>query len=532
MQANIAPSEGYEKLELYFSCMKLPDKDVMSKSDPFISCKVNTRGQTQQIPLGQTETLRNNLNPQFQRPITVNYFFESVQNLFIECRDDDGGGSSEILGTATCTISQILMSPSEGLTLPLVNSFNKDGAKVTIRYIKIGETKKNYSFKIRCSNVKDIEIFSKSDPFLRIYRPSPSYENGTNPESIPQGGWIQIHETEYYQDNLNPTFLPFSINGAQMNRGVGIMVNRWEIWDHSHRGKHELIGWVHVSTNEILNGKRSLETKDKKGKFAGTILFDDIREVQQFPITDYIKLGLNLNLTIGVDFTGSNGVQKSPTSLHYMGNNLNQYQNAIMEVGMVVIDYDYDKMVPAYGFGAKLPGTSQANFCFPLNGNPQNPFTQSYQGVLQAYNHILPSLEFAGPTNFAPIINETVKAVKAGFQQNKMVYSILMILTDGLISDFRETTRAIVEASSLPMSIIIIGVGNEQFDQMDQLDSDKGMLKDDCGRFATRDIVQFVPFRDYAHNPPQLAAAVLQELPKQIDQFYQGIGIVPKTEYK
>ena len=532
MQATGNVSEGYEKLELYFSCLRLPDKDVMSKSDPFVSLKLQNRGAPQTMNAGQTETVRDNLNPQFKKAITVNYFFETVQTLLLEVRDDDGQGDSEVLGTATCTLSQVLMSPPEGLTLPLVNRFGKD-SKIMIRYIKIGETNKNYFFKIRCTKVKDVEFFSKSDPFLRIYRPSPSYESGANPEAIPIAGWIQIHETEFYKDNLNPVFNPFSINGAQFNRSVGTMPNRWEIWDWSSRGKHELIGWVHISISEIMGGKRLVETKDKKGKFAGNILFDEIREVQQFPISDYIKMGLNLNLTIGVDFTGSNGIQKSSSSLHFMGTSPNQYQGAIMEVGMVIMDYDYDKMIPAYGFGAKLPGTNQANFCFPLNGNSQNPFLQSYQGVLQAYNQILPTLEFAGPTNFSPIIEESIKAVRAGFQQNKMIYSILMILTDGLISDFQETCKAIVDASSLPISIIIIGVGREDFSQMDRLDADQGPLRDNYGRAAARDCVQFVPFRDYAHNPPMLAAAVLQELPKQVDQFYQSIGIIPKTaQYK
>ena len=42
------------------------------------------------------------------------------------------------------------------------------------------------------------------------------------------------------------------------------------------------------------------------------------------------------------------------------------------------------------------------------------------------------------------------------FLQN---YFVLLILTDGVISDFHLTRDAIVAASHLPMSIIIVGVG-------------------------------------------------------------------------
>ena len=46
------------------------------------------------------------------------------------------------------------------------------------------------------------------------------------------------------------------------------------------------------------------------------------------------------------------------------------------------------------------------------------------------------------------------------------------MLTDGAISDMDNTKRAIIAASSLPMSIIIVGVGRADFSAMDLLDAD------------------------------------------------------------
>ena len=48
------------------------------------------------------------------------------------------------------------------------------------------------------------------------------------------------------------------------------------------------------------------------------------------------------------------------------------------------------------------------------------------------------------------------------------------MLTDGAISDMVATKRAIIAASTLPMSIIIVGVGGANFDAMDELDCDEG----------------------------------------------------------
>ncbi len=49
------------------------------------------------------------------------------------------------------------------------------------------------------------------------------------------------------------------------------------------------------------------------------------------------------------------------------------------------------------------------------------------------------------------------------------------MLTDGAISDMADTKRAIIAASRLPMSIIIVGVGGANFSAMDELDSDDAM---------------------------------------------------------
>lgn len=64
------------------------------------------------------------------------------------------------------------------------------------------------------------------------------------------------------------------------------------------------------------------------------------------------------------------------------------------------------------------------------------------------------------------------------------------------------------KASGLPMSIIIVGVGKEGFEAMDELDGDDGRLSA-RGRYVQRDIVQFVPFSKYAGPQAQAALAAV-----------------------
>lgn len=76
------------------------------------------------------------------------------------------------------------------------------------------------------------------------------------------------------------------------------------------------------------------------------------------------------------------------------------------------------------------------------------------------------------------------------------LYYIFVIITDGCIHDMKETIKIVVDMSYLPVSIIIIGIGDENFKSMEVLDADQDTLKDYLGRTAARDIVQFVPVDD------------------------------------
>lgn len=142
-------------------------------------------------------------------------------------------------------------------------------------------------------------------------------------------------------------------------------------------------------------------------------------------------------------------------------------------------------------------------------------------------------VQLYGPTNFSPVINNTIEIAKQ-FQDGKH-YFVLLIVTDGVISDMHQTINAIINASKLPISIIIVGVGNADFEAMDVLDADDKRLGVD-GRYAERDIVQFVPLNQFLANNGQskfvrsqadLAKAVLAEIPAQMTGFMKSKGYVP-----
>ena len=135
--------------------------------------------------------------------------------------------------------------------------------------------------------------------------------------------------------------------------------------------------------------------------------------------------------------------------------------------------------------------------------------------MIEAYKNALKNVNLYGPTNFAPII-ELVNdmAESENVSQLNQKYQILLIITDGIINDMQKTIDQIVRGSRLPLSIIIVGVGSDDFESMDILDADEVPLYSmRYKKNMEADIVQFVPFREFKNNPAELAKQTLEEVP-------------------
>jgi len=170
---------------------------------------------------------------------------------------------------------------------------------------------------------------------------------------------------------------------------------------------------------------------------------------------------------------------------------------------------------------------------FFVNMDATNPYCAGLDGVITAYGYCLSQIQLYGPTNFSPVINHVARIANTTLDGSK--YHILLILTDGIITDMNDTKEAIINASGLPISIIIIGVGQADFAAMEELDGDVVRLQS-RGRYAERDIVQFVAFRDFEDalktldfpmTQAKLAKAVLAEVPQQFLSYMKKRGVRP-----
>ncbi|XP_072234243.1 copine-3 isoform X1 [Leuresthes tenuis] len=519
------------KVELTVSCENLLDKDIGSKSDPLCVLLMSSSN-SQWYEVDRTEKVQNCLRPKFAKKFVIDYYFEIVQKLKFGIYDIDNKtvdlSDDDFLGELECTLGQVVSSKK--LTRPLVLKNKTPAGKGTIT-ITAEEIKDNrvVNFEVEARKLDNKDFFGKSDPYLEFYKLADA------------GSWQLAHRTEVVKNNLNPTWRPFriplqSLCGGDMDKSIKV-----ECYDYDDDGSHDLIGTFETTMKRLQDASRtspaefecmnSKKKQKKKGyKNSGIVSVKLCKVVREYTFLDYIMGGCQINFTVAVDFTGSNGDPKSPQSLHYISpQGVNEYLSAIWSVGNVIQDYDSDKMFPAFGFGAQIPPTWQVSHEFPLNFNPSNPFCAGIEGVVEAYRVCLPQVKLYGPTNFSPIINHVACFAKQALQQTTASqYFVLLIITDGVITDMDETRNAIVNASRLPMSIIIVGVGGADFKAMEFLDGDDGRLRALSGEAAMRDIVQFVPFRQFQNAPREaLAKSVLAEVPAQLVDFFTTMKLSP-----
>lgn len=123
---------------------------------------------------------------------------------------------------------------------------------------------------------------------------------------------------------------------------------------------------------------------------------------------------------------------------------------------------------------------------------------------------------------FIAFINFLRETKDAAMRKGRQAYTVLLIITDGIINDVELTKQALMEGSLTPLSVVIIGVGNANFSAMQFLDD--FMINTQP---PARDIVQFVQFSKHAHDRSSLTAATLEEIPQQLVNYFSRRNIQP-----
>uniref|UniRef100_A0A1I8B0W0 C2 domain-containing protein n=1 Tax=Meloidogyne hapla TaxID=6305 RepID=A0A1I8B0W0_MELHA len=503
------PADGIRRQELCSRVMltitakikeiyrELRDLDPDECIDPYCRvsvCDSSSAPNRQWEFLGQTEVIGNTDTPEWSTKICLTYFFEEQQRLHFEVFDKNKEGLNPAgrlypkrIGQCSMLLHELVSANMNRLSKNLMEEGEFTGTLTVVAEELSEGRQESVYFVVSGHNLDRKDFLGKCDPFLKICR-------------INLDNTLQLaFRTRYHEQNLNPKWKPFEILTQQLCYGDKDRPFLIECFDWDQDGNHDLVGACQTTVNRLLCG---------------------------------------LDKELPVDFTKSNLPMQDHSSLHRR-DRMNQYELAIGAILEICQHYSRSKLFNAYGFGARIPSVDdKVHYNFPLNLETNDPRCKGVDGVLEAYSIAQSKVELSGPTDFTPTIRLAARRA-ASLPENGCKYCVLLIITDGAITDFEQTKEEIIKASSLPLSIIVVGVGYDTFDEMKVLDSDNRLL---CShkKYAKRDIVQFVQIRKFlpphrtmtelelAQAKAKLAKEVLFEVPGQLIGYMKSKGISPR----
>ena len=473
IRAAPAATEDAGRFLLKLQGYKLKNVDgLFSKSDPFveISTKINSATGLTWQPVFRSKHIDNDLNPQWEEmDISMNKLCQGDKNapILISVYDWEKSGKHKSMGSFETSVTALIQS-----VVPAGTGKSLDTSKA----YSLAKSGKTYG--------RVVVTWAKVSG------------GGVSPAPAASGGYTPTPQP------LAPSYTnssPYSASSGAATVAAGVVAGQ---------PNQKVPSYSNVPV-QIAPSVIPAQTGSRP-KFV-----------------EYLSGGMELQMMVAIDFTGSNGDPRKPGTLHYIhrDGSLNDYEKAITAVGAVVARYDSDQKFPVMGFGAKFGGVIQ--HCFQVGRTPE---VEGIAGILDGYRNVFKTgLTMSGPTVFETVIRQAADDARKKQAENARIgqqaYHILLILTDGAVTDVESTKRAITAASDAPLSIIIVGIGSADFSTMQFLDDFQ--QKEDAGR----DIVQFVELSRYLHNRQELTKETLEEVPDQVvDYFYDTQGIMPNPQ--
>ncbi|KAK9765731.1 hypothetical protein K7432_005696 [Basidiobolus ranarum] len=510
--------------EIRVGCQELPKLDFLSESDPqVVLFAKGGHNQERWVEIGRTETLWNAPNPKFAQSFLLEYESDKIQYLRFEVYDKDSDvqdiHEATIIGSTEITFQQIISTPT--LVKSLVNPKLGNQGKFEFLTRKVPSFKHRLTFQFNASELERQTMFMNNDPFFTV---SAQRHNGD---------WVLVYRSETCSSTHTPQWEAFAGPLSRFTDDEHNGKLLIQVYDYRRNG-HALIGEIQTTIQGLIGakGKRlALVNEFKENPSLGYLHIAEFSVERKFNFYEYIVGGAHINLSVAIDLSSSNGDPKNPQSLHYQNpRESNEYQKAILNLGNILERYDKDKHFPVFGFGTKSNDINPSHFV------TLSEKALGIKGILDTYAEAFLTVQPSEPTYFAQVIDEACNRLEYELAQARrnssyiQNYHALLIITDGRIDDMEKTIASIIRASELPLSIIIAGVGVNDFSNMEMLDSDEKLLSLN-GKTAKRDIVQFVPLHEFQGlNSHRLTRAVLTEIPDQFMEYMNNQQIPPPKQ--
>jgi len=220
------------------------------------------------VEFGRTERIKNTHNPMWTKTFNIDFLGDDVQRQAIKFEVYDADSSSQTLrkqdfmGMVEANLGDIVNDNK--FSRKLINgSSSKASLSVT------AERLKTVSVQLTGVNLKDLDTFSKSDPFFAL-----KFRD-------PYGYFKPAYTSEKIDNDLNPRWKKFSVLDSDLCNGDYRRPLKIMVFDWDSSGNHDLIGECEVTLESLLStfqrgGQLDL-LNPKKKKRTGMIRIDHLQ---------------------------------------------------------------------------------------------------------------------------------------------------------------------------------------------------------------------------------------------------------------
>ena len=449
--------------------------------------------------IGSTEEFEEN-DLLFKKKFRMTYCFQKLQIVKIEI---DNNENIQVVNTS---LGNILGSKELFVELPFFYKGTTEDCSVIIRAIVIKDENKNRVITINL--ITDISNLPYSDYFVVIY----NWHHPRRKEKV----WKSV-ETPGKQIIFTAQMITLQdLCLGSYNRKITI--EYYGIYCGFVGSVIKTLGQL----KDAMDNREKIPILNEEGQQKGYFYVHFTIE-NRSRFIDLVENGLQIKLSFAIDYTNSNLIYTNPNSLHYIGNpeKLNPYENCLRCFGELISSYDFNHKIALHGFGAIIPSTGDTSHCFPVSLT-KDPIANGIEEAIKQYRESLPKVTLDGPTYFFPVFKENLDMLKDDDECPTSIYHILVIISDGNNHDLDEMIRQLIKSERYPISVCIVGVGDENFTRMLQMDSRTKPLEDKDGNKSERDMCQFVRYNDFRDRPDKLTEYMLTVIPSQVEAYYRA----------
>ena len=364
-----------------------------------------------------------------------------------------------------------------------------------ILHFSLMECKENYEYSIEIKSIKDNSISFETE----------KKENESNNSTI------------NFSRTLLCNYYFYKIQKIEVN------IKRTK--DSNFFVKYQLEPSYRLTLSTIINSKNSTFqypiNKNNENSEIIKIMAEKSNNIKQnkYTLFDYIKAGISFDSYIVIDF--------SDQSEHTHAMEINNYIKSIG--GIREILYDFLKTFEVYGYGAKLkiPDKNNNNSSFfnlNLNGNK---FLKGLTEIRRAYEQYLDELDFCNNNVLSPLIKNILRRIYEKYELTK--YNILFLLMNKAPKkeDYQNCVDVLIESSFQPLSIVIIGIGDNENDFKNIQNLYNNKRSHSYGMERRKNNIFFVSMKECKNDANLLKNLCLKEVPKQMVEFYKIINTTP-----